>query len=189
MFYKGMNFVFFDFETTGIKANGLESDDLPIELGMVLTDENLILKDNFQTYITWPWMDSHIEWPPPYQNAYEIHKIDINTIKKNGEPIDHTIFSIKNFINKNIKDSEKLPTLVSDNAYFDTLMMHKLFNESGSPYEFYKTFHYTTWDINMLYKAAGIKKASEYNHDALGDAANMWHRTLRSLQKINYFEN
>jgi len=181
MFYKGMHFVFFDFETTGIAANGLEGDDLPIELGMILTDENLIFKDSYHTFISWDWMDKYDKWPDQYQEAYNIHKIDISRIKRNKKDIIDIIFDIKSFTNKN------LPTLVSDNAYFDTLMMHKLFNESGNPHEFYKIFHYTTWDINILYKAAGVKKVIEHNHDALGDASNMWHRTLRSLQKINYF--
>jgi|SRR6056297_332625 len=187
MFYEGMNFVFFDFETTGINANGLENDDVPIELGMILTDENLIFKDYFHAYIKWDWMSNLDCWPEKYYEAFKVHKIDIETIKKFGKLSEIIIVEIKEFLNKNIKDSKKKPTLVSDNAYFDTLMMHRIFNDADLAKEFYNTFHYTTWDINILYKAAGVEKATDHNHDALGDAANMWHRTLRSLQKINYF--
>ena len=187
MFYKGMNFVFFDFETTGINANGLEDDDVPIELGMILTDENLMFKDCFQSFIYLDWLFNYNEWPKKYKEAYNIHKIDIETIKEYGKNEADVVISIKKFLSKNIRNSNNLPTLVSDNAYFDTLMMHKLFNNTNSASDFYKTFHYTTWDINMLYKAANTKRVAEHTHDALGDAANMWHRTLRSLEKINYF--
>lgn len=85
-------------------------------------------------------------------------------------------------------DVKGRPTLVSDNAYFDTLMMHKLFNESTNPSQFDDVFHYCLWDINMLCRSAGIKKTVDHNHDALSDASNMYQRTLRALQKINYFE-
>jgi len=187
VFYKNMEFIFFDFETTGIKANGLTTDDTPIELGMILTDENLIFKDRFQTYIKWPWMENFTQWPLQYRESYNIHNINIDTIKKYGNSPQEIIDSIKIFLNTTINKTQYNPTLVSDNAYFDTLMMHKLFNVSGDPQDFYNVFHYTTWDINILYKSANVEKISEHSHDALGDAANMWHRTLRSLQKINYF--
>jgi hypothetical protein len=192
MFYKGMNFIFFDFEATGINANGINAngtidDDFPIEIGMILTDENLIFKDHYHSFIQWDWMNENNKWPDKYKKAYNIHKIDIETIKQYGLSPINVFKDIKKFINKNIKDCNNKPTLVSDNAYYDTLMMHKIVN-CICPSDFYDIFHYTTWDINILYKAAGIEKVSEHNHDALGDAANMWHRTLRSLQKINYFE-
>src|SRR6056297_1558717 len=160
MFYEGMNFAFFDFETTGINANG-QDDDLPIELGIILTDENLLFKDHYQTYIKWEWMSQHEKWPERYLDAYKVHNIELETIKKFGKLSEIIIVEIEEFLNKNIKDTKKQKTtLVSDNAYFDTLMMHKVFNNALCAHEFYNTFHYTTWDINMLYTAAGVKKAT-----------------------------
>ena len=191
MFYKGMHFIFFDVETTGITANGDGNDDYPIELAMILTDENLVFKDYLQAFINWPWINYYnfIDWPSVYRDAYHIHKIELQTIKQFGFSPESIVAKIRNLLTHNISaDNNNRPTLVSDNAYFDTLMLHKLFNESSQANKFLELFHYTSWDINILYKAAGVEKASEHNHNALGDAANMWHRTLRSLEKIKYFD-
>jgi hypothetical protein len=184
MFYEGMQLVFFDFETTGINARGEPKDDKPIQLGMILTNDKLIIQKSYQTYIKWDWMDYYDVWSGDYINAYKIHGIPLHYLKYEGRSPSEIISDISFFLPSQ-NNSQYKPTLVSDNAYFDTLMMHKLFNVSND--DFYDYFHYTTWDINMLYTSLGIKKASEHTHDALSDAANMYHRTLRALEKINYF--
>jgi len=184
MFYEGMKFVFFDFETTGVNARGEPKDDKPIQLGMILTDDKLVIQNIYQTYIAWSWMYEYSKWPYDFKNAYNIHKIELETLQQHGNTPAFIVDMIDVFLPK--EKSQYKPTLVSDNAYFDTLMMHKLYNVTDK--DFYDVFHYTTWDINMLYTSLGIKKASEHTHDALADAANMYHRTLRALEKIKYFD-
>ncbi len=182
MFYKNMSLIFFDFETTGINPS-----DFPIEIGMVFCDEHLLIKDLYSSYIAWTEMRDWDEWPDNYLNAYNIHKINLRVLKQQGELANECVKQIVEKVDKNCSNIDKMkPTLVSDNAYFDTVFMKKLFEYSD--YNFNDYFHYTTWDINMLYVPTNTKKAKSHTHRALDDAANMYHRTLRALEKIKYFD-
>lgn len=182
MFYQGMDLIFFDFESTGVNVRGNKDDDIPIEVALVICDDKLIIKNIYNSLIKWNWMESYDKWPEIYNDAYKIHKIKLNTIKENGKTIDKVCSNINQLL-KNYTNNQYKPTLISDNAYFDTFMMYKLFAEHNV-----FPFHYTTWDTNTLVKAAGVRKAKEHPHNALDDAMNMYHRTLRSLEKINYFD-
>jgi len=179
--YKEQDLIFFDFESTGINVSCM-TPDYPIEIGMVFCDDKLLIKDLFQSYIYWPWMDKCNEWPPAYSEAYKIHKIELDHVIKNGIYSEELTKKISQLISKNCKNDKMKPTLVSDNAYFDTFMMHQLYDQ---PNDF--PFHYTTWDINILCVPLGIKKAKAHTHSALEDAISMHHRTVRALEKIGYF--
>jgi len=179
--YKDQDLIFFDFETTGIRTSCDDDPDYPIEIGMVFCDDKLLIKDLFQSYILWPWMEQLDKWPSAYDDAYAIHKINLNKIVEYGLKPEELTKDMNILIDKNCNKNRK-PTLVSDNAYFDTFMMHRLYNRHGD-----FPFHYTTWDINILYVPLGVKKPRTHTHSALEDALNMHHRTIRALEKINYF--
>lgn len=80
MFYKNQCFAFFDFDTTGVKANGLDTDDCPIELDIILTDEHLLMKKIFHSYILWDWMEPHKTWPKKHQYYAHHKRHDISTL-------------------------------------------------------------------------------------------------------------
>lgn len=182
---KGM-FAFFDFETTGVNVNSFEYGDSPIEIGIVLTDEQLMIKDIYQSYIQWEKFKNWEHWPEDYQKAYEVHGIDLKKLKGMGGTPQEVVNELKLLLLNHQKNPKDKFTLVSDNAYFDTFMMHQLFNQADE--DFGTFFHYTTWDINILCKATNTKKSKQHDHSALGDASNMHQRTLRCLEKINYFD-
>lgn len=184
MFYSGMKFMFFDFETTGITTTGdIEIDSLPISVVMLMTDEYLIIEDICEVpLIKWPSFAKQTDWTKEQHKAFQVHKIPFDDIIDYGVSPANAINKIISFVPNNLKMK---PTLVSDNAYFDTLMLNHLFNFEDKRITDY--FHYTTWDINMLYKAAGVEKVIEHKHTAMSDVCNMYHRTLRALEKIRYF--
>jgi len=172
--------IFFDFESTGVNVRGDVYDDFPIEIGMVLCDKNLIIKDIYQSYIIWNELRDLKEWNKEHQDAYKIHKISIDKIQTLGQHPSNVCNDIYILL-KTYYSNKSNPILISDNAYFDTFMMHKLFRNNSFP------FHYTTWDINLLQISTNTKKVCKHDHTALGDSMNMYHRTLRALEKINYF--
>lgn len=182
-----VNFCFCDFETTGIEVYDYDSDTYPIEIGCIFTDHNLMIKDTYKSLIKWNEFvcSGNNDWPEgDMKEAYNIHKIDYGEVVSNGE-YPKSIVSL--MISKIVDNfGKKKVTIVSDNAYFETYCMAKLFKQSE--YDFRRFFHYTSWDINLLLKAVGIERIEEHNHRALDDAASMYHQTLRALQKINYFD-
>jgi len=180
-----INFCFCDFETTGVEVNDYDSDTYPIEIGCIFTDHNLMIKDTYEDFIKWEYFSNFCYWPEGnMKKAYNIHKIEIQDIIKNGGYPSTIVYEIVKKITSNF--GTKTVTIVSDNAYFETYCMHKLFNHSD--YVFWDYFHYTSWDINLLLKVLGIERIEAHNHRALDDAASMYHQTLRALQKINYFD-
>ena len=176
-----VNFMFVDFETTGVKTDSFSNGSLPIEIGCIFTDHNLVIKDTYERFIWWDDFDKINMWSEnsDFYEAYKIHNIEFKTIKKYGV-YPHKI--AEELVAK-IYDKDTF-TIVSDNAYFETFFLHKIFNYSYLKFP----FHYTSWDINLLLKVAGTNKIKNHKHRALDDAANMYHRTLRSLEKLNYFE-
>lgn len=187
MFPKGISFFFCDFETTGIKVDNFDSTTYPIELGYILTDEYLNLVDSNNFYIQWDWMNSMSMWlehpDRDVLKAYEIHRIELEDIKRTGYIVNKCCEMITSSINKLPRFSLK-PTIISDNAYFETFLFYKLFNNSKISFP----FHYTSWDINLLVKAADIKNVKEKSHSAIDDVSNMYIKTIRALEKIGYFD-
>lgn len=167
MFPKGISFFFCDFETTGIKVDNFDSTTYPIELGYILTDEYLNLVDSNNFYIQWDWMNSMSMW---------LEHPDRDVLNKCCEMITSSINKLPRFSLK--------PTIISDNAYFETFLFYKLFNNSKISFP----FHYTSWDINLLVKAADIKNVKEKSHSAIDDVSNMYIKTIRALEKIGYFD-
>lgn len=180
-----VNFMFVDFETTGIEVNDFDSDTYPIEIGCIFTDHNLMIKDTYEEFIKWEYFNNLNHWPSNnMKEAYNIHKIEIQDIIKNGRHPSTVVHEIVRKITSNF--GLNTVTIVSDNAYFETYCMHKLFNHSD--YFFGDYFHYTSWDINLLLKTVGVERLEDHSHRAFDDAASMYHQTLRALQKLDYFK-
>ncbi|MFW6247285.1 MAG: hypothetical protein ACOC22_03900, partial [bacterium] len=171
-----------DFETTGVAINNFSSRTYPIELGYILTDDHLNIIDSKDILIRWDWMNDFDNWPLDMQDAYKIHRIELADVKMNGKNIESVVGYISNSLKKAKTDLR--PTIISDNAYFETYNLHKIYNHSKKKFP----FHYTSWDINILCKSTNVEKTKEHSHRALDDAADMYTRVVRSLEKIGYFD-
>ena len=74
-----------DFETTGLR---IAKDDVPIEVGMLLTDDEYNVLEISYCYIN-PFKEDKKDWTEYEQKALKVHKIPFSTILSRGkQPLD-----------------------------------------------------------------------------------------------------
>jgi DNA polymerase III epsilon subunit-like protein len=178
-------YVITDFETTGLKVN---KNDLPIEVGMLLVDEEYNVLEILYSYIN-PFGDQRdkAEWTEYEQKAQKIHKIPFNTIIEQGK----TPLEITKMVDKLlsvVRDTDSRNNIriiiMSDNGRFDYNAMEKLYELAGKIENF--PFHYAAWDVNILINSVQKVPKGKGSHKALQDAFRTHKAVLRALERNTF---
>ncbi len=183
MIRNNITFAICDFETTGVYP----STDYPIEVGIIFTDSNFIIKETFESFICHPDLKKEIEeaqgqWPNKYESAFKVHQIPAMDIIAHGQEPTVVTKLIKNLCIDN-KVGRTPITILSDNAHFEYDFMRKLFTNEQSMREY---FHYSAWDSNILTELTGVGDPIPV-HRALPDCALLHQSIIRSVEKIGGF--
>lgn len=160
-----------DFETTGIGP-----DDYPIELGGIFTDCNFKALDFFDELIFWKYLGTD-DWNDEYKEAYKMHKIDFDYWIKNSVPRNVAIEILEDKINRLKNKKYNRFIIVSDNAQFEYNHMKKLYGDFGFP------FHYTAWDVNLLFALNNIEEDDDAAHRAFSDAMGIYFTLIKNFKK------
>jgi len=166
-------FAWTDFETTG-----LSEQDRPIELAIIMTDEQLNEVDRFQSLIRMNHPDQFMGslvgqtpvWLPKAQEAAKVHKIKASEILDAPLARFVGIDLIKFLAQYGGNTGRKKPILVSDNPRFEDQMLNALVVESGVKVK--HSLYYNMWSPIMLTTALGLGRPKK-NHRAMGDVEGM----------------
>ena len=173
-----------DFESTGVKVS---REDVPIEVGMLLTDEEYNVLEIYYNYIN-PFFDQDkMSWTEYEKRAEKIHKIQFKTIVEQGlSPLKVTM-KIQNMLDT-VKDKDNSYNtrfiIMSDNARFEYSCMEKLYELAGKGEEF--PFHYAAWDVNILINSIKKVPKGKGSHKALQDAFRTHKAILRALERNGF---
>lgn len=144
------NLFIMDFETNGL--NVFDGKDIPIEIGVIVTDNMLNFQESYTTLIM---PDSSyknkVSWVDDEIYAYNVHKIEVD--EWINESISYQLCKdqlIKlackyTTLNPNGLKQVK-PIIISDNAVFETACIRQIFGDD----DYRDVFHYSTWDSNIL---------------------------------------
>ena len=184
MIKDNVTFAICDFETTGVYPD----IDYPIEIGLIFTDNNFVIKHTYSSLICFDKLRTDIiknknMWLPEHEAAYNIHKIPASEVVANGLDPEVLVSIIKDTCLK-IKVGKTPVTLLSDNSHFEYDFMRKLFGKEQDMQEY---FHYTAWDSNILTDISGIGDPIPV-HRALPDCALLHQAIIRSVEKIGGFK-
>jgi len=173
-------YIFTDFETTGLDIPG---EDLPIELGMVLTDDEYNILDTLSFYIN-PFKDREkLTWNEHESEAFKVHNVPYSTVRDEGVSPLIAINAIHDMINKQ-KGVDKYNSryiLMSDNGQMEYNCMQTLFKLENKQNEF--PFHWAAWDINILINSVQKVMKGKVPHRALQDAFRMYKVVIRALER------
>jgi len=171
-------YLFTDFETNGLN---ITNGDVPIEIGMLLTDDkyNIIDLDSF--YIS-SFDQNKTMWNAEELGAYKVHKIPFEIVQEQGINAFQAVKHITNLL-ENCKDQEARIIIVSDNGQFEYNTMKTLYQLAKQEDKF--PFHYAAWDINILINSVGISKG-ESSHIALQDMFRTYKAVIRALEHTEY---
>lgn len=195
MFNEKWAFCWCDYETTGV-----DMCDLPIELGMIFTDHNLEIIDEFGGFIHWPVIQDHfrkqlinneeLSWvSDKWGDGHKYHKIDpVEYLQStDSKYVTHWAETIVNYTNK-LKKERNLDRiiLISDNAFFETTHT-KLICMTCSNLEF--PFHYCTWDTSYFLEILGIGDPDNSPHRALDDVRLLLDHVKTANKLLNDYKN
>lgn len=183
MFKETQQFVFMDFETTGIDTSS-GTKVKPIEIGCIWTDFQLNKLYEYQSLIKWSEFMLWSEWPVEFQGAYNVHKIPLKRVQKKGKWQHEIVRDLIKIDNKIRKNSKYKPVIVSDAPNFEMFFTEMLFGSRGSS-DF--PFHYNAWSIYPTIKLVDIKMGVK-PHNALADAKLMLESMREVYKKLNIQE-
>lgn len=182
MLSKDWAFCICDFETTGVDTE----NDYPIEVGCIYTDCLFSTIGMYQDLIRWDGLIELITaengWPDFAQRAFEIHGIKSDTYIRECKPADKVAKEIFNTNEELLKTHKKI-ILLSDNSYFETRFMKRLFETAGLKWN----FHYCTWDSSLLLECSSIGDPVP-EHRALRDSSLLQRNIIRALQHIGTYK-
>jgi len=175
-------YIFTDFETTGFYVN---EHDVPIEVGMIITDDQYNVLDTFSCYIN-SFDDNKKEWEGEEIEAFKVHGIGLNTIKQEGIKPNIVVAKINQFLNKQeaIGGRQTRFIIMSDNGVMEYNAMQKLYKLAEMPHLF--PFHYDAWDINILINSVQKVMKGKAPHRALQDAFRMYKAVIRALERNGF---
>ena len=164
-----------DYETTGIQDVG----DLPIEVGIIITDCAMNRLDSYTSLINWPTFEPMACWPPAWHGAYAIHGISVGEVKREGRRAVTVAQDVYNLAEKH-RPTDGRVVLVSDNVQFEwkytKLLLEQLRDDRPWP------FHYCGWDTSILGIVPGLNFVDPVMpaHRAMSDAEGM----LDAVQQV-----
>ncbi len=172
---------FCDFETTGVDPR----KDQPIEVACIWTDFSPELNElnRFQTLIK-PSGDSGRTWRYNEWDAHKVHGIDCGYCFARGWSRGQAgggIWKICNSLSEK-HGLQRLPILISDNAWFETQFMRRLMVASGRRWP----FHYCSWDTSLLLEVVGVgdPPKEEVVHRAMPDTEQLLEYTRRAISEV-----
>jgi len=175
-------YLFTDFETTGLK---ITKTDLPIELGMILTDDEYNILDTLSCYIN-PFDSSKTSWTEYELQAHKVHTIPFYKIKEEGITPLETVNKIQTMIdnqNKIDKHNSRY-IIISDNGQFEYNSMQMLYEVADKPELF--PFHYSAWDVNLLINSVQKVMKGRVSHKAIQDAFRVYKTVIRALERNGF---
>ena len=177
-----------DFETTGVNVfHTGETRDIPIEIGLIVTDPKLNILETYESFIT-PKSNyfNQDDWIGDQIYAYNVHKINytdwINRSIGYQVCRDELIKLADKYttINPNRLKQVK-PIIISDNAVFETACIRQIF---GDDYDYRDFFHYSTWDSNILLENTVGDPIPV--HRALRDCGVLHRNLVRAFDRLNW---
>jgi oligoribonuclease (3'-5' exoribonuclease) len=175
-------YVFTDFETTGLK---ITETDLPIEIGMILTDDDYNILDTLSCYIN-PFDNTKSGWTDYELQAHKVHTIPFFTIKNEGITPLEVVNKIHQLVDrqKNIDKYNSRFIIMSDNGQFEynsMQMLYKLADKSD-----FFPFHYAAWDVNILINSVQKIMKGKVSHKAIQDAFRVYKAVIRALERNGF---
>lgn len=195
---KTRTYVWCDFETTGVFNIHSDEEVYPIEVGIILTDNDYNIYDTYQSYIFWDALGNKIKdvnknengkmiWPVVYEKAYEIHGIEPETII-NGRFVDAVASDIYNLVRKySFKENETKPVIISDNIQFEFRLMEYVMKNFCRKYSFGWPFHYCGYDTSEFLIRSGVGDPKNIEHGALRDAAVLLKQMTIARDRVGGF--
>lgn len=182
---------FMDYETSGVDTC-IHTKTRPIEIGCVFTDNEFNIISSYTALIKWESITTSEGWStdPGFDGsfseaeAFRFHKIDIESIRKDGI----WPYVVRDDLKRIIKHTEgRKPVIISDAPNFEMFWTRFIFgacNEDKFP------FHYNAWSIYPTLQMFNIdvSKISE-KHSALVDARSMRDAMLMAHKQAKYFEH
>lgn len=165
----GQRFFVLDYETTGIDT---EKDE-PIEVGIIVTDENFNLVETFDSLIR----PADPKWVDGQLYAYRVHGIHPSEFEEAMDPDDVGHY-IADLAAQHTKNGSR-PVLVSDNIQFEWAFTRRLLAAAKADW----SFHYCGWDSSLLLEATGVGDPKPV-HRALADAGLLHAAILRALERL-----
>ncbi|KKK86058.1 hypothetical protein LCGC14_2767030 [marine sediment metagenome] len=184
-------YVITDFESTGLKVG---KNDVPIEIGMILVDEEYNVLEILYSYIN-PFNENDPSgtteiksaWTEYEQKALRVHKIPFKTIVEQGKSPREIISMIDELLST-VRDSDTRNNIriiiMSDNGRFEYSCMEKLYELAGKEENF--PFHYAAWDVNILINSVQKVPKGKGSHKALQDAFRTHKAVLRALERNTF---
>ena len=161
-----------DFETTGVST----TRDFPIQIGIIICDENLEELGKMSEYIKTPDTVQYYQevkheegqWSREHHGAFKVHKIRFNKWQEKAMPsnkvVDLILYSCLPESGVNYREDNVY--LVSDNIFFDMAFMKRMWAYSEEPWP----FHYAGMDGRILWNWLGLERQGDpKEHDALSD--------------------
>jgi oligoribonuclease (3'-5' exoribonuclease) len=175
-------YVFTDFETNGFYTN---EDDVPIEVGMAITDDEYNILDTLTFYLNTVDTDQ-VDWEGEEREAFKVHGITIDTLRREGKEPVTAVALINQFLNKQASINGRTTRfiIVSDNAQMEYNAMWKLYKMSNTRHLF--PFHYSAWDINILINSIQKVEKGKILHRALPDVFRMYKAKIRALERNGF---
>ena len=171
-------FCFCDFET-----NGIDKESLPIEVGCIWTDVNLVILKTYEALTKWGNIQKKDWYTPKVMGAYNIHKIQWEEYHGNGVTVECAAANISRVNQQLLKKYDRI-ILISDNAKFETRHMEKMYYAQELKWD----FHYCTWDSSTLLYAAGVGDP-EPEHRAFRDAALLHKAMIEAMDRTRHLRN
>lgn len=164
-------FYVIDYETTGIGEH-----DVPIEVGIMVTDADWNHLDSASSFIASEYASGLTE--EAWKEAQDIHGIEQDTIRF-ARPADRVAVMIKELsLVWRPKDEGRL-ILLSDNIQFEWQHTQWVLEHIGLRVQ--DLFHYCGWDTSILTKYTSFKDPSGTRHRALSDVQGL----VEELQRVS----
>jgi oligoribonuclease (3'-5' exoribonuclease) len=168
---KGQRFFIIDYET-----NGIDEDSVPIEVGIIVTDEHFNAIDALSTLIAFDHQDG--TWSAKDLHAFKVHGIHPNEFRDEGTYSAGSVRDmIRDLAKRHTSKTGQRPVLVSDNIQFEWKHTARLLGGEEWP------FHYCGWDSSLLLEATGVGDPKPA-HRALADAGLLHAAILKALDRI-----
>ncbi len=143
------NLFIMDFETNGL--NVLDGTSIPIEIGVIVTDNMLNFQESYTALIMPDSSDrTKVSWTGAEIIAYEVHKISvaewINKSISYQSCKEHLVALANKYTEVDHTGKQIKPIIISDNAIFETACVCQIFGNE----DYRNFFHYSSWDSNIL---------------------------------------
>jgi oligoribonuclease (3'-5' exoribonuclease) len=172
MIKKDQRFFIIDYESTGVDT----ARDLPIEVGIIITDADFNCIGTFERLIQWDDESMAKVDDPFFANA--VHKIHPDEIKQDGFGSEYVGDELVDLAEQHTTSVK--PILLSDNIQFEWLFTEVLLKTTPSK-KVTDYFHYCGWDSSLFLELAGVGDPQNPPHRALADAGILHAAILKSI--------